>query len=197
MKYLFHILLFIAVLTVSGCASFSKKEFRRDYVKIPKNNISLLNGTYKIYPMEKYGEKTPFSAADSLKRNYNLYNTITGKTVMDNDSIQGIIDRYTVNIIITSGKEIKISLMRDGHVLDEREINGKLQDGMFRLGNSFLSCHGLPYVFGGCHNIKRRLALTTDNHLIVNEAVDNTGAILFFIGSGYSYNSAYRYERVE
>jgi len=74
-------------------------------------------------------------------------------------------------------------------------LKGKYKKGMFYLDNKFLECHGVPYIFGGCNNNKRRIGLTKNGNLLVNEAIDNSGALLLIIGAGYSYNITYEYER--
>ncbi|MEO5788937.1 hypothetical protein [Gelidibacter sp.] len=66
---------------------------------------------------------------------------------------------------------------------------------MFYLNNNFISCNGIPFLFGGCVNDKRRIGLTKDDKLLINAGFSNKGAVLLVMGAGYNYNESFEYTR--
>ncbi|WP_149206403.1 hypothetical protein [Flavobacterium johnsoniae] len=66
---------------------------------------------------------------------------------------------------------------------------------MFYLDNKFSKCTGIPYFLGGCQSNKRRIGLSKNGNLLVNEADSNNGAFLFLFWAGTDYNLTYEYQR--
>lgn len=189
--------MYILFFSVYGCASFSKKSFKNEYAKFPENNISQLEGEYKIYSHKAFGKGYEAMNEELLKRHTNFYNIILNENIVKNDSILNEIDNFKIRVIVKNKNQIEISFLNKESIVHSRILSGRLKkDGMFYLDNKYLECHGIPYLLGGCVNSKRRLVLTNNKNLIINEAFDNYGAFLLVIGSGYSINTAYEFLRL-
>lgn len=201
MKSTFRIFLILLIsISLLNCASFSAKDFKKNYTSINPDNLHLFDGKFSFFPIKKFDKKTEHSNIETLKKYINLYNFITNESVKFND-IDSILNgkvNYQIELKIISDKELSVELFKNNQRIKKQQIKGELKkDGMFYLDNKFLKCTGIPYLFGGCQNNKRRIAISNTNNLIVNEALDNTGALLFLFWAGQSYNSAYEFQRLE
>lgn len=193
------LLLLVSVLLIS-CASFSSKDFKNDYSKISQSEINSLNGKYSFFPIKKFDKKNTNSDFDLSKNLINSYNYSTNEILKfdDRDSIVNGETKYYIQLNILSDTELSIELFKNNYSIKKQDIKGELKkDGMFYLDNKYLKCNGIPYLFGGFTNNKRRITLSKNNNLIINQAVDNTGAILFLFWAGASYNGVYEFERLE
>lgn len=201
MKNLFRIFLVLLVSALLfNCASFSKKDFKKDYISLNPVDIYKFNGKYTFAPIKKYDKKNEHSDLESIKKYINSYNYITNDILkFENvDSTVNNVSQYYIELKILNTTELSIELFKNNNSLKKQQIKGTLKkDGMFYLDNNYLKCTGIPYLFGGCNNNKRRIAISKNNNLIVNEAVDNSGALLFLFWAGQSYNSTYEFERLE
>lgn len=189
--------------TVFSCASFSKKGFRKEVEKLDKTNITKLNGNYSFYPIKKYignDKKEGNNISDSLKYYFNAYDELNGELAyppkkIGFDSLFKKENEYQISLNVENKNNLRIKVSENSTVIKDTILTGKHKKGMFYLDNKFLKCWGVPYLFGGCQNNKRRIGITKKGNLLINEAVDNGGAILVIIAGGYSYNVAFEYER--
>jgi hypothetical protein len=192
-------LLIVSVILLN-CASFSTKNFKNDYTSINPGNLHSFDGKFSFSPIKKFDKKTEHSNIENLKKYINSYNFITNESIKFND-IDSILNgtiNYQIELKIITDKELSVELFKNNQSIKKQQIKGELKkDGMFYLDNKFLKCTGIPYLFGGCQNNKRRIAISKNNNLIVNEALDNTGALLFLFWAGPSYNSTYEFQRLE
>lgn len=194
------LLLLLVSVSLINCASFSNKDFKNDYSKISQGEINSLNGKYSFFPIRKFDKKNTNSDFDLSKNIVNSYNYSTNEILKfdDHDSILNGQTPYYIQFNILSNTELSIELFKNNYSIKKQQIKGELKiDGMFYLDNKYLKCTGIPYLFGGCNNNKRRITLSKNNNLIINEAVDNTGALLFLFWAGPSYNSVYEFKRLE
>jgi hypothetical protein len=194
------LLLLLVSVSLINCASFSNKDFKNDYSKISQSEINSLNGKYSFFPIRKFDKKNANSDFDLSKNIVNSYNYSTNEILKfdDRDSILKDQTSYYIQFNILSNTELNIELFKNNYSIKKQQIKGELKkDGMFYLDNKYLKCTGIPYLFGGCNNNKRRITLSKNNNLIINEAVDNTGALLFLFWAGPSYNSVYEFKRLE
>lgn len=199
-KNLKAFLLLLLSVSLSNCASFSNKDFKNEYRKITKSEINSLNGKYSFFPIKKFDKKNGNSNYEISKNIINSYSYTTNDILKfeDQDSIQNIHTLYSVELKITNDTELNIELFKNNYSVKKQQIKGKLKkDGLFYLDNKYQKCTGIPYLFGGCSNNKRRIAISKSNTLMINEAVDNTGALLFLFWAGPSYNSTYEFKRLE
>ena len=184
-----------------GCASYSKKNIRKELDNLEKIDISRLEGNYFINPTKEYynyGKTQNENKPDSLKNN-NAYQFILNtdfRKINIKDSVGNENDKLSLNLKFKNKNLLSIKVYRDSQIVRDTILYGKYKKGMFYLDNKFLDCNGVPYLFGGCRNNKRRIGLTKKGNLLVNEAVSNEGAILLIIGAGYSYNLTYEYQRI-
>lgn len=199
MRYVKHILIFFLTLIFLGCASFSKKEFRKQSKSLTEKSLIKLNGNYSFYPIKRLGKRFENKSADSLKYT-NSYQEIVNENWNKKQNFDSILNKeslYSINLKFTEPEKLRISLLENGTKIRDTVFNGKLKNGMFYIDNKFLKCKGVPYLFGGCQNNKRRIGLTENNNLIINEAVSNEGAILLILGAGISYNSSFEFKRIK
>jgi hypothetical protein len=201
-KLHFIIIPFLALAFLS-CASFSKKRFRKEVQNLEIENISQLNGSYTYNPIKRYYSfekpKPKDIVPDSLMNN-NAYMFLLGKYLNEKDkfdSISQLKNNFNIDLRLENNNLLKIKISDNSKVIKDTTLTGKYKKGMFYLDNSFLDCNGIPYLFGGCRNNKRRIGLTKNGNLLINEAVCNEGAFLLIIGSGYSYNLTYEYKRIK
>jgi hypothetical protein len=193
------LLLSVSVL-LPNCASFSNKDFKNDYTKINESELNSFNGKYSFFPIKKFNKKNANSDFDLSKNVINSYNYSTNEILKfdDRDSILNGQTTYHIQLNILDDKELSVELFKNNNSIKKQQIKGELKkDGMFYLDNKYLKCNGIPYLFGGCNNNKRRITLSKNHNLIINEALDNTGALLFLFWAGQSYNGVYEFKRLE
>ena len=198
-------LLFIAciIFTFFGCATFSKKRFRKEVEYLEKETVSKLNGNYSFNPIKRYysfSKPEPKDSSIELLRDNNAYMFLLNKTLNENDkfdSISKLQNNYHLTLNIENNKSLKIQVLENSKIIKDTSLTGHYKNGMFYINNIFLECNGIPYLCGGCRNNKRRIGLTKNGNLLINEAVCNEGALLLIIGVGYSYNLTYEYKRIE
>lgn len=183
----------IIIISLSSCASFSGKIIKKDKVKLTETDLKKITGTYELLPDIKYDAKGESEFIDKKASLNNIYSFLSD-TKIEFDSLK----KYTVRLDLINKNKLKFMVSNEKIIVDSIVMTGKLKNnGLFHLDNKFLKCHGIPYLFGGCINHKTRIGITKDNGLVVNQAVDNSGAFLLFIWSGYSYNSAYHFKKIE
>lgn len=195
------IILIVLSFTIFSCASFTKKRFRNEIVNLEKNELNKLTGNYSLNPIRRYyslGKENPNDKIpDSLKRN-NGYYFLTNESYekkSEFDSLRKNESKYLLSLNLENQNKLRVELLEDSKVITDTIFEGKHKNGMFYLDNKYLDCNGVPFLFGGCRNNKRRIGLTKNGNLLINEAVSNEGALLLIIGAGYSYNVTYEYER--
>lgn len=182
-----------------SCATFSKNGFRKKVDKLEETDITKINGDYSFYPLKKYiRDKSPNNDIPDSLRSNNAYDFLMNENYQKRkefDSLRKPENKYQVRLNLIDKKNLKIEVLENLVKIKDTLLTGKYKKGMFYLDNKFLECHGVPYILGGCNNNKRRIGLTKNGNLLVNEAIDNSGALLLIIGAGYSYNITYEYER--
>jgi hypothetical protein len=177
-----------------SCASYERIYKRMEKVRVTETNIDKITGTYEMFAGLEYnserGKKTLLKVPDNSKINF--YNDITNKAIkIDSNS------KYIVKVDCTKNS-ITFIFTKDKIVLDTINLKGKIKsNGFYYLDNSKISCHGIPYLFGGCQQLKVRLALSDKDELIVNQAYESSGAFLFFIWAGQQFNTCYFFKKIK
>lgn len=184
-----------------NCASFTKKRFRKELKKLNQKELSQITGKYSLNPIRRYyslGQENPNDKIpDSLTRN-NAYYFLTSESYHKKqkfDSLRKDNNKYYLSLALKANNKLKVELLENNKVIEDTVFTGKYRRGMFYIDNKFLECQGIPFVFGGCNNNKRRIGITKNKNLLINEAFSNEGALLLVIGAGYSYNVTYEYKR--
>lgn len=185
---------FLLILLLSSCASFSDKMIKENKITLSENDLSKLEGTYQLFPDFKYDEKGNIQELDSevSKLTYNLNYFLQSK-----ESKYEYSDSYLVEVKRIDKNTLKLITKKGNIVIDNVEAVGKLKKGLFYLNNKYLKRNGVPYLAGGYTNYKTRIGLAKDNGLLVNYAYDNSGAILFMFWAGSSYNLGYHFKRID
>jgi hypothetical protein len=184
-----------------GCATFSKKNFKTELEKLNSETVSKINGSYSLTPVKVYYDhnrkKNKYYTPDSLAYN-NGYRFMLNQKYKHNaafDTIRKTENNYRLQLQIENTNLLHIKVFENAILVKDTFLLGKYKRGMFYLNNKYIKCTGIPYLFGGCNNNKRRVGITKKGNLLINEAVDNSGALLFFLWAGQSYNLTYEYER--
>lgn len=189
--------------TIFSCASFSKKGFRKEIENLEETNLTKLNGKYSFYPIKKYignNKNQDNNVPDSLKHYDNAYDLLNGELAypprkIGIDSLFKKENEYQIGLTLENKNKLRVQVFENLIVIKDTVLTGKHKKGMFYLDNKFLDCWGVPYLFGGCQNNKRRIGITKKGNLLINEAIDNGGAVLLIFAGGYSYNTTFEYER--
>lgn len=188
-------ILILTLWITAGCATFSKKGFKGDYVKVEFTSVDRYEGRYSLYAKRSLDSMVH----DSLLKKTNLYQEIVNEPQSVHDEIlenQYDDHTYFVRIEFEGQDSIQIALCNGSEILKDTVFSGTWKKGMFYMDNVFLKCNGIPYLLGGCNHNKRRLVFTPEYNIIVNTAVANEGAFLFLIGSGYRMNMYYEFEKL-
>lgn len=197
------IITFLILLSVPlyGCVSFSKKVFRKEMVNIEENNLYEINGYYSVNPIKEYyslNKDEPDRKVPDSSMRINGYYFLTGENYTKQhefDSLNKNNNTYFLGLNLENKERLSVKLIENSHIIRDTIFNGRYKNGMFYIDNEYLNCDGIPYLFGGCTNNKRRIGLTKKGNLLINEAVSNDGALLLFFWTGYEYNVTYEYER--
>lgn len=202
-QHLYFLLTLILATSFFSCASFSNKTFRNQVQNLDEEDISKLEGNFTLNPIVKYKDKFPeeikteSSIPDSLIRN-NAYEFMAPPHSRKNKRyLRSENGNRSITLKFQNPNLLSIKVCENSSVIKDTVLSGKYKKGMFYLDNSFLECNGIPYLFGGCRNNKRRIGLNKNGNLLVNEAADDNGAILFLFWGGTSYNLTYEYPRLE
>lgn len=192
-RKLLFISLAILSTTIYSCASYSKRNFSNDFMNIKSENATAINGSYSYHPIKRFYSKRKQKPIDT-----NL------DSLLQNNSYSFILNNFNahpyknrkINLRLDSPKKLLVELIEDSKVLEDTLLTGKFKNGMFYLDNKFSDCNGIPFIFGGCRHSKRRIGLTKQGNLLINEAYSRDGALLFIIGSSSTrYNLTYEYLR--
>ncbi len=177
----------------SGCASFSDRPISRHKVKLDKDEVSKLSGTYQVFPDLIYTKKGVTETLGDQPATERFHRYISKREIDFKPS-----ENLTVDLKVLEGNQISFHFKKDNLIVDSVTLSAKLQSrGLLLLGNKYVEFHGVPYILGGSKSEKTRIGLASDGGLIVNHAYDSSGALLLFIGAGRSYDSAYHFKRIK
>ncbi|TKC07921.1 hypothetical protein FA048_12205 [Pedobacter polaris] len=188
----FYIILFVLVTLSSGCASFSNKRIRHSVKKLTPDNLSELTGTYSFSPDFSYDKRgNPEKITSGIEKDY-FYQYVSKKEIKIDSG-----DRYFIALTHLKRDSIAISIKKGNLTIDSLILLGRLQSrGLLKIGKMEVKTHGIPYLLGGTQSKKTRIGLAKDGGLILNHAVDGSGAFLLFIWAGRGYDLAYHFKRV-
>ena len=193
-----NFIIILILISLFGCASFSKREFRKQSVSLKNENLNEINGNFSFYPIKRFGKVFENKNSSSIEYANSYIGIINGNR-SDRQKLDSILKSnsfYSINLKLTNSQKLHISLLENGTEIRDTIFDGKLKNGMFYIDNEFLECKGIPYLFGGCQNNKIRIGLSTNNNLIINEAASHEDALLLIFGTGYKYNATFEYQRI-
>jgi len=186
---------FIAIviaLSLGSCASYNGRMVKQAQGNLEKTSLNTLDGTYSLYSFKGYKRNGDTYPDDHDSNVSSLYRYI-GSDNFETDSLA----HYTVTVKAENANTLKFEFKKDDLTVKSHTIEGKLKsNGLFYLGNQIKDCTGVPYILGGCYHSKTRIGRTKNGDLLVQNAVDSSGAILILFSGGYSYNSAYAFQRI-
>ncbi|TCC86612.1 hypothetical protein EZ428_23160 [Pedobacter frigiditerrae] len=191
-KYQAYFVLILAVAVLTGCASFSNTRVWRASKKLTENNLSELTGTYSFSPDYGYDKKGNQEDVINDKKKDYFYQYLTNKAI----SIDTV-SRYFISLTYLKENSIAISIKKERLMIDSLILSGRLQSrGLLKVGKTEVKVHGIPYLLGGTQSKKTRIGVAKDGGLILNHAVDNSGAFLLLIGAGRGFDVAYHFKRI-
>ncbi len=160
---IFFIVLFSLLLT--SCASF-KNDPGRQLSLLDKNDFKKLEGHYENYP-SSIKTRIDRELYELRHRQLTLWSELTGESQF-NDSI-GIIKDQTVIIKFVSNRKAVAELFYKGEQIGSKSLNGKIKHGYFCYRGSFVLIPFFPVLYKRSHQ-KYRVGLTSDNHLVIDNA---------------------------
>jgi len=178
---------------LSSCASFSDRVIRKNKVSLKENELKKIEGRYELFPDIRYNDKGKSAILTSDEAARNNLNVFVKSKECKYEYSEG----YYVDVKIVKNNQIQFIAKKDSTNIDGVVVGFKLKKGLFYLDNKYLKRNGIPYIAGGYTHHKTRIGLSKDNGLLVNFAYDNSGAILFLLAAGSSYNIGYHYKRIE
>jgi hypothetical protein len=170
------------VLLAYSCVSFETRIIRKEISKIRDSDIANLDGKFSSMSFKfcsKKGEYEYLERELLMELNREKLSPPHPQTI----------ESYYVKLIGLDTLWIQ-GLDTSGSVVMDYKFPGYIKNGFFYLNNKFVDCNGIPYIIGGCRTEKTRITLSKDKDLIVQSAIDNSGAFLLIIGTGYTYNIA-------
>jgi len=180
-------------LLFSGCASFSDRPIRRHKVKLHKDEISKISGTYQLFPDLAYAKNGVVETLRYQPITEHFHQYISKRGIYFKPS-----ENVVVDLKVMDNNQIRFHFKKDSIIVDSVTLSAKLQSrGLLLLGNKYVEFQGVPYILGGSKSEKTRIGLASDGGLILNHAYDNSGALLLLIGAGLSYDSAYHFKRIK
>lgn len=182
---------------LSGCATFSKKDFKKVYARPEHPDLKSFEGTYSYFPTKEFFRGSVRSHPDCLTKSVNVYSQITHEEneQTTSDSIEKL--SCKARLLVKDKNTLILNVLMDDEVCRSAVLKGKLKkNGMFYLSDKELEIRGVPYIFGGWYHSKGRMVISKENNLIVNTAISFAGTLLIFVEGG-SYNEAYEFQRLE
>ncbi|WP_196896044.1 hypothetical protein [Aureivirga marina] len=187
MKYFY--LIFMSFLLIS-CAKF--KKLPTNYKKIDRTNIASLNGEYSIFAKNQLATKSPY-----FHNANNKFYRKAGRGISDTihfDSISGGI--FKINVL--NKEKVKFEFIKKGKIVRSQTLKYKLKkDGFMHIKNRNTILIGVPYIFGGVDHRKVRIALDTNNNLILNDIFDSSGSLLLIFGDAKVWEELNIYEKLK
>ena len=197
------IIIIFLVFTIFGCASFTKRRFSNEIDNLKAEDTAKIDGNYSYNPIKRYynfqKQTLEDQNVDSLRYN-NAYDFLLNKSYNKNlksDGTNKLKNNIEINLKLENNNLLKVKVIENQKIIKDTTLTGKFRNGMFYLNNKYLECNGVPYLFGGCRNSKRRIGITKTGNLLINEAVNNEGAILLLIGGGFSGNITFEYQKIK
>lgn len=170
-----NIKLILLLLIFTSCASYRRKEFKNELVKIENNEYSSLNGKYESKPFRYFGEQSNLNRTDTLKNKNHLgvYEIIQNKAPYYDKT--EILDYEYFNFNFKPNGKLSYDLILNDSIIKKDSVSYKVKNGMIKLKNSFYKCEGVPFLLGGCRNGRIRLGISKNKNLILNKSYDQYG----------------------
>ncbi|WP_236900635.1 hypothetical protein [Elizabethkingia ursingii] len=185
------ILLLVLCLILGSCVSFSNRMIKDDLTVIKKNNVNLIEGKYYSEGYEHIN-----SSLNKSEKVEGFSKMLSQKSKVKSEEINEV-EIILKPLAKNKAYQLEFRLVKNDSVRYVFKHNAKLKNGLLLLENYTSECHGIPYLLGGCENFQSRIGLTKDNHLLIQDYYENSGAALFIMWAGYSINYAEKYKRIQ
>jgi len=174
--------------TLNSCVSFDRKMIKNDLSIISENNISSIDGKYRV---KGYEHINPARIKSEEIVGFPEMFRLQNLEIDDCDVLE--IRSQQLN---KEQNELQFTLLKNDSIKYTFKYKVGIKDGLLVVDNFNSKCHGIPYLLGGCQTFQSRIGLTADNNLLVQNYFDNSGAFLFFMWAGCTINYAEKFERI-
>lgn len=176
----------ITTLSLTSCARYSYMVPKKEKLKL---SIETLNTLEKTFSNTSYKDAVKKDDLKPNKINLSSVLSISDKTIY--------CERYSLKFITNDTLLIK-DIDSTNKVIFNKKLKGKLKNnGFFHLENPKVVYNGVPYILGGSSSKKTRVGFSIEGDLIVQKAVDHSGAFLLVISSGHSYNTVTYFKEIK
>lgn len=188
----------LILISLFGCATFSKKVTFNDQIILNKETISKINGFYDIKSYKSIwkfqGLEPDFVENDSINR-FPLYLTLKTNEGYKNSEII-YPENCKVKIEVQDEKLILLSLLKDEVVVDNIKLEYKIKkNGYIYLKNKNFKTKWIPGLCGNFEMNRTRIGINGENNLILNHSYYIYGAVLFVIGNDKKTSFVSEYKR--
>jgi len=189
-NYVYHITGVALILFGDSRTTYSKRIIKDDRVKLTKETIHDINGTYEYQPFKSYvGSSKNISKTNTNIEELDFYIVGTRSTFKPKEA-------FTVDVKVISEDQVSFAFKTNNNLVFERTIQMKLRsNGLIYLKNKHVKVKGIPFVFGGITSSKMRIGLSKEGNLLLNYAHDRFASILIMAG-GNSYNRCHHYKKI-
>jgi len=161
-----------------------------DLTVVKKDNVNLIEGKYSSEGYEHID-----SNRNKSEKIEGFSKMLSQKSKVKSEEIDNV-EIKLKSLAKNKTYQLEFRLIKNDSVRYVFKHNAKLKNGLLLLENYTSECHGIPYLLGGCQNFRSRMGLTKDNHLLIQDYYENSGAALFIMWAGYSINYAEKYKRI-
>jgi hypothetical protein len=185
----FLIIGLLTSLLLISCAAYKNSIVSDEVIKLSADAINFLNMTFSANSYKHTVKKGIYKLEES-----DLIMTLNRVKSQKSDTTNCKsykIKFISADTLLVQGLDFKDS------IITNTKFDGSLENGFFNLNNKMVEFNGIPYLFGGSGSEMTRIGLSKNNDLIVQTAVDQTGAFLFVFGTGYSYNIATFFKEIK
>ncbi len=162
------------ILTLSSC--LSKKDLATGN-SILKNDLSILNGTYKNTAANSKEPQDKISLYLLLFKNFHWQNPYYNKP----DDYDG-----SIRLTAISNSKLKIERFIDGEIVKTKILKGKVYNNFF-LTNRKWRVLGVPIIFGVYDESAIAISLAPNGYLYIKKAFETTGGIIGLGGNSNTY----------
>lgn len=189
-KIIYYTFVGFLILSLCSCATYSKRIIKDDRVKLTKETVHKINGTYAYQPFKSYiGSGKDIQKVDTNREELDFYIVGTRETFRPKEA-------FTVDVKVISKNQVSFAFKSDNNLVFETTIKMKLRsNGLIHLKNKHVKVKGVPFIFGGITSSKMRIGLSKEGNLILNYAHDSFASILIMAGQ-HGYNDCHHYKKI-
>lgn len=169
-----YLCVILLIVTFSSC--LSKKDLAVGN-SVLKNDLSILNGTYKNIAANSLINQDDSSLYLLLFKNYHWQNPHYNKAEDYDGSIR---------LTVLSDKKIKLEHFVNGNIVKSKTLKGKMYNNYF-ITNRKWRIIGIPIILGGYNESIVAIGLAANGYLNIKKKIENTGGLMPIGASSYTH----------